>query len=86
MRPGEYYTIQDLVNASGERIGVVARELNSLNNHGLIERLTGYDSLFRRRQHSYFLDPEEKRELLTLLADQLVEELRTSEQSSHCSR
>ena len=85
MRPGEYYTIQDLANASGERIGVVARELNSLSNHGLIERLVGCDSLFRRRQRSHFLDPEEKQELLTLLVDQLVEELRTSEQSSHFS-
>jgi hypothetical protein len=75
MRPGEYYTIQDLANASGEQIGVVASELNSLSNHGLIERLECCDSLFRRRQCSHFLDPEEKLELLTLLVDQLVEEL-----------
>jgi hypothetical protein len=86
MRLGEYYTIQDLANASGERIDIVARELNCLSNHGLIERLVLRDSLFKRRQRSHLLDPEEKRELLTLLADQLVEELRTSEQSSRFSR
>ena len=75
MRPGEYYTIQDLANASGERIGIVAAELNSLSNHGLIECLAGCDSLFRRRKSTQSLDPEERRELLTLLVDQLVEEL-----------
>lgn len=75
MRPGEYYTIQDLANASGERIGIVASELNSLSNHGLIECLAGCDSLFRRRKNTHSLDPEERRELLTLLVDQLVEEL-----------
>jgi len=86
MRPGEYYTIQDLANASGEKIDIVTRELHYLSNHGLIERLVIHDSLFRRRQHSHLLDSEEKQELLTLLADQLVDELRTSEQSSRCSR
>jgi len=79
MRPGEYYTILDLANASGEGIDVVTRELSLLCDHGLIERLAESVALFRRRQRSHFLDPEEKRELLTLLADQLVEELRTSE-------
>jgi len=75
MRPGEYYTIQDLANASGEQFGDVVRELSFLSNHGLVERLSACDSLFRRRQRSHFLDPEEKRELVTLLVDQLVEEL-----------
>jgi len=75
MRSGEYYTIRDLANASGEGIGMVARILDFLTKYGFVDRVAGQESLFRRRVVAYSLNPEETAEMLTLLVDQLVEEL-----------